>query len=363
MAYVSNVILQTGNGQNFLTWNAVAGVPSYVVQRSVDGINFAPVATATSNSYFDAAVAIGTQYWYQIGAGTAPTNYSPSQPTSITPCAPGQINLGYLRYQSRLRADMLKSNFVTNDEWNIMINQSAAELYGLLVSKYGEDYFLATPQAFATNGQAFYPLPDGTNYLNTNGVPDPNGTPAPACYKVYGVDLNGYGAQLNNATGWITMSRFNQSDRNKYNFLLGAASNTVSGQYVQFQYREMGNSLEILPVNTGQYLRIRYVPIAKQLLQDTDMLPYSYSGWHEYVVLDVAAKALAKQQLMEQALELLNRKQLMLERIEAEAANRDVGQPNTSTNSRAMMGDPNFGGGWAGGAGMGGWGWGGGGGY
>jgi sensor c-di-GMP phosphodiesterase-like protein len=84
------------------------------------------------------------------------------------------------------------------------------------------------------------------------------------------------------------------------------------------------------------------------------MLPYSYSGWHEYVVLDVAAKSLAKQQLMDQAQELLNRKAAMLERIETEAANRDVGQPNTATNTRAMLGDPNFGGGFMGGFGSGG---------
>lgn len=362
MAYVQNVILQTGNGQNFLTWNLIAGVTTYVVQRSTDGYTWTTISSPAVNSYLDSAVSIGNQYFYQVGATATPTQFTPSQPNSITPCAPGQINLGYLRYQSRLRADMLKSNFVTNDEWNIEINQSAAELYGLLVSKYGEDYFLAPLQVFQTGGQQFYPLPDGTNFKNTNGIPDPNGTPALACYKVYGMDLNSYGAQLSNATGWVSMSRFNIADRNKYNLMLGAASNNVAGQYCQFQYREMGNSVEILPINSGQYLRLWYVPIAKQLLQDTDMLPYSYSGWHEYVVLDVAAKSLAKQQKFDQAQELMNRKEAMMIRIETEAANRDVGQPNTATNSRSMLGDPNFGGGLYG-NGSGGWGMGGGYGY
>lgn len=360
MAYVQNVILQTGNAQNYLTWNLIAGVTQYVVQRCTDGVNFTTVATPGNNYYLDPAVSIGTSYFYRVGATSAPTQYTPSQPNSITPCAPGQINLGYLRYQSRLRADMLKSGFVTNDEWNIEINQSAAELYGMLVSKYGEDYFLAPLQVFQTNGLQFYPLPDGTNYLNTNGVPDPAGTPALACYKVYGLDLNSYGAQLSNATGWVSMSRFNIADRNKYNLMLGAASNNVAGQYCQFQYREMGTGIEILPINSGQYLRLWYVPIAKQLLQDTDMLPYSYSGWHEYVVLDVAAKSLAKQQKFDQAAELMNRKDAMMVRIETEAANRDVGQPNTATNSRMMLSDPNFGGGMGNG---GGWGMGGGYGY
>lgn len=362
MAYVSNVILQTGNGQNFLTWNVVAGVPNYIVQRSTDGITFTTLASPTGNSYLDSAVAIGTNYYYQVGAGVSPTGYTPSQPNVITPCAPGQINLGYLRYQCQVRADMLKSNYVTKDEWNIYVNQSAAELYGLLVTKFGEDYFLAPLQVFSTQGQQFYPLPDGTNYRNINGVPDPAGDPAPACFKVYGMDLNSYGANLSNATGWVSMSRFNIADRNKYNLLLGAASNNVAGQYCQFQYREMGTNVEILPINSGQYLRLWYVPVAKQLLEDVDMLPYSYSGWHEYVVLDASAKALAKQQLFDQSQELMNRKMAMLDRIEAEAANRDVGQPNTATNSRSMLGDPNFGGGLFG-NGTGGWGGGGGYGY
>jgi hypothetical protein len=75
------------------------------------------------------------------------------------------------------------------------------------------------------------------------------------------------------------------------------------------------------------------------------MLPFSYSGWYEYVVVDVAAKALSKQEFYQQAAELMSRKQALETRIETTAANRDVGQPNTATNSRLYYGDPNFGGG------------------
>jgi hypothetical protein len=170
------------------------------------------------------------------------------------------------------------------------------------------------------------------------------------------MDLNSYGAALNNPQGWRSMSRFNWADRNKYNFLLGAASNNVAGQYCQFQYREMGTNVYILPVNSGQYFRLWYVPLSADLLKDTDMLPFSYSGWHEYIVVDAASKALEKQEFFEQAAALLNRKSMLLERIETTAANRDVGQPNTATNTRAMLGDPNFSGG-------NGFGWGSGGGY
>ncbi len=341
----------TGNGQVCLNWNVVAGATGYVVNRSTDGVNYTLQATPAVNFYVDSTVSVGTQYWYQV-ASTSVAGTSSFQSTgtnslslSIIPAAPGQISLGYLRYQARLRADQLKSNFVTVDEWNIMINQSKLELYDLLITKFGEDYFFAPPLIMTSSSLQAYALPDGTNYLQTNGFPDPNGTPAPACYKVYGMDLNSYGAALNNPQGWRSMSRFNWADRNKYNFLLGAASNNVAGQYCQFQYREMGTNVYILPINSGQYFRLWYVPLDKDLLQDTDMLSFSYSGWYEYVVLDVAAKALAKQEFYDQAAELMSRKEAISLRIETTAANRDVGQPNTATNSRATLGDPNFGGG------------------
>lgn len=338
------VILQTGNGQNLLTWNIVAGATSYNIQRSTDGVNFTLLSAPASNYYVDAAVSIGTLYYYKVASNSAAgtSGYNPSNPVSIVPCAPGQINLGYLRYQARLRADMLKSNFVTNDEWNLMINNSIQELGDILTGKFGEDYFLAPPLIIQSTSALSYPLPNGMNYPNTNGMPDPAGAPAPATFKVYGMDFNSYGAQVSNTQGWVSMSRFNWSDHNKYNILLGAASNNVSGQYCSFQFREMGDQVYIIPANSGQYFRLWYVPLQKQLLLDTDMMPFGYSAWWEYPVVDAAAKSLAKQQKFDQAQELMNRKSNLELRIEVTASNRNVGQPNTATNSRGTMGDPNF---------------------
>jgi hypothetical protein len=465
ISVVQNIVLCTGNGQNFLTWNLVPGATSYTVQRSVDQVNWATINNPIVPAYLDAAVAVGTNYFYRVSVGTqvaqasatmtlsanpasggtfsianviltagtsfvigatttitatnivnavtgllsltgiitasssgdeitffasqngpegtgiqfsnamtntvitqfvggtsaVSANYFPSNPAGITPCALGQINLGYLRYQARLRSDMLKSNFLTNDEWNIMINSSVGELYDILVTQYGCDYFLAPLQVFYTSNQLFYPLPDGTNFLNTNGNPDPNGSPAPACYKPHQLDVYGWGGQTNNTTGWYSCSRMNAADHNKYNQFLGASSSNLVGQYFEFQFREMGTNLLIVPTTSGQQFRLWYVPVAKLLLQDTDMMPFSYSQWHEYVVVDVASKACEKRQMNDMAQALLNRKAGLMVRIETTAANRNVGQPNTGTNSRRMTGDPNFGnggGGWGGFGGLGGGGWG-----
>ena len=56
-----------------------------------------------------------------------------------------------------------------------------------------------------------------------------------------------------------------------------------------------------------------------------------------------AVKALIKEESYEQAQALIGERTGLLERIETTAANRDVGQPNTVSNTRARCGDPNFG--------------------
>ena len=345
-----NVILQTGNGKNLVTWNLVPTALTYQVQRSLDGVTFSNIgAPVTGNTYLDSAVSIGNTYFYQVDAinGSGSSAFTPSYPPSITPCLPGQINLGYLRYMSQLRADKLNSQYLTTDEWNWNINQSACELYDILVDKYGDDYFFAPPLLVPLTGLDYYPLPDGANY-----------SAAPAIYKLNGVDANISGASNSPNAGWVPLSRFNWSDRDKYTTFPGQAG--ALNNIYQMAYREMGNNLHILPANTNQMLRLWYVPILIQMLQDTDMLPFSISGWSEYIVIDAAMKAMIKEESFEKWQALDASKKFILERIETTAPNRDVGQPNTVSNVRTTMGDPAFSNGWAGGNGFGSGGFGGG---
>jgi hypothetical protein len=108
-----NIILQTGNGKNFITWNSVVGALSYSVQRSIDGATWGTVGTPTVPAFLDTTALVGIAYYYQVASvnvsGTSSYNYPVGGlPTSITPCLPGQINLGYLRYMAQLRADKLQ---------------------------------------------------------------------------------------------------------------------------------------------------------------------------------------------------------------------------------------------------------------
>ena len=85
----TNVVLQTGNGQNLVSWPIVSGANSYIVQRSIDGVNFTTVGTPLVAQYLDTTVLIGVSYYYQVAAtnGT-PSAYVASYPASIVPCLP-----------------------------------------------------------------------------------------------------------------------------------------------------------------------------------------------------------------------------------------------------------------------------------
>lgn len=399
-AVPTNPILQTGNGANLLTWSIVAGATGYSVTRSTDGVTFVQVATPTLNYYQDTSVTVGVDYWYQVASvntttggyvftvtsanaqsGAEYTNngqtftvinsilpgtslvtlstgaplssgtltkisgtgdatitfsaivstggvspYAVPYPASITPCLPGQMNLGYIRYLAQLRADKLNSEFLTTDEWNSNINMSAFELYDILVTKYGDDYFMALPYVFSTTGAANYGLPDGSATYQVNG------SPAQALYKLIGVDC---GVAVGN-NAWVTLPRFNWIDRNK--FVYPQLQANALGVF-NLSYRQMGNNLEFIPrPSAGQYIQVWYVPLMTQLLKDTDMLPFSLSGWVEYVIIDVALKALLKEESYEAASALQILKGALLERIETTAANKDVGQPNTVSDTRSNTG-------------------------
>ncbi len=348
-----NIILQTGNGKNLLSWDIVVGANSYSIQRSTDGVTFSLIGSSVVNQYVDSTVLIGVNYFYQVASvnvsGTS--FYNQPYPYSITPCLPGQINLGYLRYFAKLASDKLNSYYLTTDEWNFNINQSANELYDLLVDKYGDDYFFAPALVIPLTGAQFYPLPDGSNYPI-------NGVNSPAFYKLNGVDANVSGYALGPNAGWVPLARSNWSDRDRYTTWPGQAG--ALNNIYQMSYRDMGSNLFLFPCNTNMVIQIWYVPILVQMLLDTDMMPFSISGWSQYVIVDAAMKAMSKEESIEKYELLEKQKAGLIERIEVTAANRDVGQPNTVSNVRATMGDPGFSS-WGNGFGGGGFGGGGGG--
>jgi hypothetical protein len=220
----------------------------------------------------------------------------------------GRLTLAEIRQAARQRSDMVNSQFVTDPEFDSYINQSAYELYDLIIQKYGSDYYVASPLVFTiAPNQDTHPLPNDF-------------------YKGLGVDL-----QINNALDrWVRLNRFNFSDRNRFQ---SAVAQPILGR-TNLRYRFRDNVLWFTPVpSAGLTFRLWYIPRLTELVLDTDVLD-GVSGWTEYVIIDAAIKALQKEE--SDVSVLSGQKQAMIARIEAAAENRDAGSPSTVSDTAVM---------------------------
>ncbi len=317
--------LQQGNGQAYLLWQQSAGTTSYKIVRSTDGVNYSSLATGiVVLQYLDDTVTAGLQYWYKIAA----TNSDGDSPFTLAqntiPTYSADLSLQQLRLMSQQRADRVNSNFVTLPEWNSYINQSYFELYDILVGSF-EDYYMAVPYTLTTTGLNSYPLPDGSStFLDADGA-----TAAPF-YKLLGADL-GLVPDANNAR--VTMRKFNFIDRNDYIYPQLATS--FLGVFNP-RYRIVDNRIRFIPTpSANQYITLWYVPRLRQLLQETDVA-HGVSGWLEYIVVDAAIKALQKEE--SDVSVLMAQKQALIDRIQSMAQNRDIGEPDTISNTRGHGG-------------------------
>lgn len=341
----NNFNVQQGNGEVFLSWDLEAGALSYSVQRSLDGVSFTPLSTPTLNQYTDTAVTFGTQYYYQVASVNASGTSPYTAPQGVVPAPQGEMSLEQIRLAAKQRADRVNSNFVTLTEWNSYINQAMFELYDLLVTSYN-DYFLAPPVSFQTNGSTFlFPLPNGVLTFNdTNNAP----VIAQPLYKLMGVDL-AINTNANNA--FVTVNKFNFIDRNR--FVYPNTSSTIYGVF-NMQYRMMGDKIEFIPTpQSGQIIRLWYVPRLRELIKDNDITTIGFSGWIEYVIVRAAIYALGKEESDTSKLE----QQILFlkQRIEESAMNRDMGQPDKISDIRGSGWWNGMPGGWGGDNGRAGW--------
>jgi hypothetical protein len=344
-----NLVAQQTDGNILLTWNGSLGSVSYQIQRSLDGINFTNLATSLTGQYIDSYPGTGIQYFYQVagvnGSGTSPY----SSIVSMIAAPPGEMSFGELRLRAQETADRVDSNFVETQEWNAFLRLAMYELYDLLITVY-EDYGVA-PYAFInTNGSVQgYPLPNGvSNYFGGvfNNASLSSGNPAPAFYKLVGVDL---GVNTSN-NAWVTLNRYDYIDRNAY--VYPNSTSTIYGVY-NLRYRVMGTNINFIPTPSGnQQIRLTYAPRLTGLLADTDLTTIGNSGWLRYPIVRAAKYALDKEEGADTS--KLDAEILFLKtRIEQSASNRDIGQPDTISETRK---DSVYGGtGWGQGGGQGGW--------
>lgn len=329
----NNFFVQAANRQILVSWSQAPGATSYEVQRSLDNVTYTTVATISGSPlatiYLDTSIMVGIQYWYRVAGVSTDGSSNYTVPASIISSPTAEMSLAGIRLASQQTADRVNSQFVTLPEWNSFINLAMFELYDLLITVF-EDYYLATPISFTTNGSTFlYPLPDGAlPFINSvSGAP---GYIAPPFYKILGLDLS---VQTSN-NGFVTVNKFNFIDRNRFVY-----PNTASTIYGVFncQYRVMGSNIEFIPIpSSNQMFRLWYIPRLQELLLDSDITNTGISGWLRYVIVRAAKYALDKE---ESDTSQLTQELLFLKtRIEESAANRDAGQPDKISDTRAGNG-------------------------
>ena len=101
---------------------------------------------------------------------------------------------------------------------------------------------------------------------------------------------------------------------------------------IDVRYRIVDGNINFIPQpQSGQSVRLWYVPRLRQLVLDTDIAD-GVNGWLEYVIVDAAIKALQKEE--SDVSVLMAQKAGLLERIKAAGSNRDAGMPETISRVR-----------------------------
>ena len=179
---------------------------------------------------------------------------------------------------------MVNSQFVTDAEFNVYIDQSLAWLYDLLVGAYGEEYYVSSVDFTTTVGGTFYSF--ATIGLST-------------FYKLHGIGML-------NGTQEIVLQKFMTGQR-------GDVTN--------------------LP-ESGKTMRVYYIPAPSKLTSDSDTVD-GVSGWEELIIVDVAIKAKDKEE--SDVTVLSQERQYLLQRIESMSQNRDANMPDRPTDVRSRF--------------------------
>lgn len=314
-------------------------MPSSVFIAPVFILPSLPRVTSGGAVALSAVGGSGSDYSFSLstnksGATVSGTTYTggPMFPaTDVITCTDGAGNTGTrevnvvepssslanIRTECKQRTDLVNSQFITDDEWARMINASGALLYDIIVAAYGNDYNVAPPYQWQTDGVTQrYPLP-------------------PDFFKLLGMDV-----QISNTTsGWLTLPKFNFAERNKfmtpYQLFYGVRTN--------LHYRLVGEKVWLIPIAAaGQWVQMHYVPKYTRLAQDTDVLN-GFDGWEELVKNDVCAKACVKRET--DGSEFLAERTTQLQRLQVIAEERDLGGAATVADVRAQEDDDMFRGG------------------
>lgn len=309
----ANFLVQSAQGQVVLSWTASPLVTTYYVNRSDDGVTFTDIGQTSALSFSDTTGDVNTIYYYNVQASDGAASSPATATYTGQSLKPGQVTLANLRLEAQQRTDRVYSDNISTAEWNSMLSKSYKELYDILVQKYGDDYFVQLPYTYTTTGQV-----NSQTHAQTFPLPDD-------FYKLLRCEVALNPADPNS---WVTLRQFSAIQANLWNY---PNVYTFYG-ITNLRYRLWGSNLQIVPIaSAGQTIRIWYIPRPNQLINDQDLVD-GISGYEEYIVADACIKALAKTE--EDVSVFMAQKAALLQRIVEAAENRNVGEPQTVSDSR-----------------------------
>lgn len=288
-----------------------------------------------------------------------------------------KVTLATLRTLVRSLADMESTQFVSDTELDLHINESLRNTYDLLVATY-EDYFLSTHIFNISGPQNTYELP--SRYYKTAKIVMESDSNDPYVIRPfnpieeYSFTFTKQNIPTSRVTHWYipsfrpltdTAKTFTDSEVNISSDTITIANHSlVSGDKIQFS-----NSGGALP--TGITAATDYWAIviddntfkiatnptnAIDLAQSIDITAaagggthtllgefdtfHGINGYEMHAVWDVAAKALFKEESDVQM--ALANKQMHEARIKSYAKNRDAGMPKTVTDTWGIAGDERY---------------------
>jgi hypothetical protein len=186
----------------------------------------------------------------------------------------GSVNRAYLRNLARLYADghpngtgafIVDSDSATNAvSFDTLINGALAELYDLLVSARGHEYYATDADISIVTGTSLYSLP--TDF-----------------YELLSIRLNWDPYFIEE------LKPMGVRERTRYEMLVGIFERGTPKAYrLQGTQTASARTVEILPVPTRSVTcRIRYIPLFAQLASDSDTFD-GVNGWEKLVALKAA---------------------------------------------------------------------------
>lgn len=181
-----------------------------------------------------------------------------------------QRTLAELTSIIRVRADQENGTFVSDSDIETMINGSAAALWDTILDYAGPDSFLSSTDVPTVAGTADYTLA------------------ATDIYRVVAVDISF-------SYGWDEIPSATLRQRHKYQNRSGWSAPSNTAYILTGRDADGLQKIRFLPTPTAVHtFRVIYLPVAFDVDSSTPLV--SFSGWDEYVIADVCAKILEKEE-------------------------------------------------------------------